>query len=119
MSFGDGLPDQLGDVEDQIRSGLTRLASIANPAHTYQARPYPCHSTMIVAPSSASMAARKSGREADHPALRVGEADAVQRFKPPQRLPRKCSARCAALRLPEARQPHGKTCTLLPLCGSR
>jgi hypothetical protein len=33
-SFGDGLPDQLGDVEDQIRSGLTRLAGIANLTHT-------------------------------------------------------------------------------------
>src|SRR3984957_19935605 len=34
-SFGDGLPDQLSDVEDQIRPGLTRLASIANLTCTY------------------------------------------------------------------------------------
>jgi hypothetical protein len=34
-SFGDRLPDQLGDVEDQIRSGLARLASIANLTCAY------------------------------------------------------------------------------------
>ena len=31
-SFGDGLPDQLGDIDDQIRSGLTWITRIADLA---------------------------------------------------------------------------------------
>jgi hypothetical protein len=87
MLFSDGFPDQVGDIDDQIGSGLagtTGCASLAS-AHTDDvvqpgmglavgqveqgptswrrsgrlARPYPCSSTMIMAPSSASMKARE------------------------------------------------------------
>ena len=34
VSVGDGFPDQLGDIDDQIRSGLTWIARIANLAGT-------------------------------------------------------------------------------------
>src|SRR3984957_1644869 len=153
--FGDGLPDQLGDVEDQIRGGLTRLASIANLTDAYadhvvepavglavghvRQRAYdlaaprrvgapipvplnhdrgsvvglndgpevgaegPIRALLpgevgsaetagyraLAAPFSDEEHLLPAAAEADRPALRIGEADAIQRFKPHQQLPRK------------------------------
>src|SRR5919204_5543114 len=89
-SVGDWLPDQFGDIEDEVGFGLFgfgRSAHFPN-AHTdgvvestvllcvaqmkdraddllppgWVGRPYPWHSNMIVASSSVSITARKSGR---------------------------------------------------------
>ena len=107
-------PDQLGDVETRSGSGCAGRTSATSPTRRSPrprarrssrrvialddlaapggSRPYPCHSNMIVAPSSVSITARKSGEALALPrVVRAAERPLIEPSQRPSARNRCCS----------------------------